>query len=343
MARAVLAALIAMSVPAAGGPLPPSVPAARVDPADPALAALRARAALLAQGTGSRVGVAAIDLATGQLVSVNGSERFPMASTVKIAIAAAFLHQVQKGRLTLDASYTLPGSERQLARRVGDMQRHSRGLSGATLLDLMLTRSDNTAADILLGALGGTRAVGDWLHSAGLLDQRVDRSIAQLLDDRQTWKRVRVGKGRHRHWATIAVPRAIAAGDPRDSSTPEAMATLLAKLRGGELLDRERTEYLFAVMARCRTGPNRIRGLLPPGTPVAHKTGTMTGITDDVGIVSLPNGHDLAIAVFEQGRGGPAAQSRNIARLARLLYDGFAAVPEQTAQMSVVEPAPAGS
>ena len=54
----------------------------------------------------------------------------------------------------------------------------------------------------------------------------------------------------------------------------------------------------------------------------------MYGITDDVGVVTLPNGHDLAIAVFEQGRGGPAAQSRNIARLARLLYDGFAGAPE---------------
>ncbi len=289
------------------------------------LLALQSRAAAIARASPSRVGLAAIDLTSGEMVSVNGGERFPMASTVKVAIAALFLRDVQAGRLELDAPYAMPRAERKLARRLSDMRTFRRDPTGSELIDAMLTRSDNSAADILLGAVGGTDAVERWLKHAGVLDQRVDRSIAQLLNDHQTRRREHVGRARHRHWIEVSVPRAARAGDDRDSSTPEAMAMLLAKLRSGQLLDAERTSYLFGIMARCRTGPRRIRGLLPAGTPVAHKTGTLDGVTNDVGIVSLPNGHDLAIAVFAHGKGSEATRDRSIAQLSRLLYDGFTA------------------
>lgn len=292
--------------------------------ADRALAELQARVVAVAKEGAAHVGLAAIDMTNGQMISVNGSEPFPMASTVKVAIAAVFLREVQEGRLRLDAFYGMPAAERRVAGRIGDMRRLPT-LTGAELLDLMLTRSDNSAADVLLAAIGGTRAVERWLAAAGVTGQRVDRSIAELLSDREARERVRVGRGRHRRWITVATPRAAVPGDRRDSSTPEAMAALLSKLRDGQLLDAQRTAYLFDVMARCRTGPRRIRGMLPAGTPVAHKTGTLDGVTNDVGVVRLPNGHDLAIAVFEQGRGGVAAQDRNIAALARLLYDGLGA------------------
>lgn len=308
---------------------------------DPALAALRARVQAEARDARAHVGLAAIELASGQMVTVNGGERFPMASTVKVAIAATFLHDVQKGRTSLDSYYgQTPAARhaRRSAHRKGhghDRQQADNGRSagtrmvgghtGAQLIDAMLIRSDNHAADVLLRAVGGTAAVERWLASAGVVGQRMDRSIAQLLSDRQATERVRVGHGRHRRWMTVTVPRASRPGDQRDSSTPEAMAALLVKLRDGKLLDGERTSYLFDVMSRCRTGPNRIRGQLPPGTPVAHKTGTLDGVTDDVGIVNLPNGHQLAIAIFEKGGGGVAAHDRSIAALSRILFDGFSA------------------
>lgn len=292
---------------------------------DPVLAALRARVSAAAQSGRAHVGLAAIDLSSGQMVSVNGGERFPMASTVKVAIAAVFLHEVQKGRESLDSFYFLPRSGRS-ARAAAAGAR-----SGADLLDLMLTRSDNHAADVLLHAIGGTSAVEAWLKEAGVVGQRMDRSIAQLLSDRQTVRRVRVGHGRKRRWMNVTVPRQATPGDNRDSSTPEAMAALLVKLRDGKLLDGVRTSYLFDVMSRCRTGPNRIRGQLPPGTPVAHKTGTLDGVTDDVGIINLPNGHQLALAVFERGPGGVGAHDRSIATLSRLLYDGFSAANQREA------------
>jgi len=320
-----VAGIAALGVQVAGGASPADH--TRLDPPAlqtvPTLAMLQSKLEAQARSGSARIGLAAIDIATGTMVSVNGSQQFPMASTVKVAIAAAFLHEVQEGRRSLDGFYSLSPAQQRLARGLGNMRSHGRSLSGAELLDLMLTRSDNTAADILLGAIGGTRKLDAWLTKAGISGQRVDRSIAELLRDHEAKKRVRVGRGRHRHWLTVSVPRAAPVGDKRDSSTPEAMVALLAKLRNGELLDRERTAYLFDVMARCRTGPYRIRGLLPPGTPVAHKTGTMNGITDDVGVIDLPNGHQLAVAIFETGGGGPRAHDRKIAELSRILYDHF--------------------
>jgi len=303
---------------------PPATLAAYAErPLSADLATLRSRLIDLTQGSRERVGLAAIDLATGEMVSVRGDERFPMASTVKVAIAAVFLRDVQAGHFDLDQRFGMSGSQRRMAGRVGNMRAYRGSFTGAQLVERMLIESDNSAADILLDAVGGPRAIGTWLTTVGVAGQRMDRSIAQLLADHEVRKRERVGRRHHKHWITVSVPRAAPTGDVRDSSTPEAMSLLLAKLRGGQLLDAERTRYLFDVMARCRTGSRRIRGLLPAGTPVAHKTGTLNGITDDVGIISLPNGHDLAVAIFEQGRAGPAAHDRSIARISRMLYDGF--------------------
>ena len=329
--KAVLFAAVAVAmfgtqaIGAGVGPEPARLEPPSIARNAPTLAMLRSKLDAEARSGAARVGLAAIDITTGDMVSVNGDQHFPMASTVKVAIAAAFLHGVQDGRLSLGALYGLSSEQKRLARGLGDMRLHGRQLSGAELIDLMLTRSDNTSADILLGAIGGTRALGSWLQQAGISGQRVDRSIAELLRDHEEKKRIRVGRGRRRHWITVSVPRAAPAGDRRDSSTPEAMAALLAKLRNGELLDRQRTAYLFEIMARCRTGPYRIRGLLPAGTPVAHKTGTMNGITDDVGVIGLPNGHELAVAIFETGAGGSHAHDRKIAQLTRILYDHFGA------------------
>jgi beta-lactamase class A len=76
-------------------------------------------------------------------------------------------------------------------------------------------------------------------------------------------------------------------------------------------------------MAQCQTGKNRMRALLPSGTPVEHKTGTLNGLTDDVGFISLPDGRRIAVAIF--ARGG-ANRPRTIAEAARAIYDGFKSV-----------------
>ena len=116
-------------------------------------------------------GIAALDLATGRVISVNGAEPFPMASTVKIAVAAVFLAEVDAGRRSLHDS-------------VGGTTAHS-------LIDQMMVRSDNRATDILIATLGGPQTIDTWLRTHGLSGIRVDRNIAELLSARRDLRDVR--------------------------------------------------------------------------------------------------------------------------------------------------------
>lgn len=238
-------------------------------------------------------GIAAMDLTNGEIVSFNGDRAFPMASTVKVAVAATYLAEVDAGR-----------------RSLGDMVA---GQTAAQLMDRMITRSDNHATDLLFATLGGPKTVDDWLHAQGLADIRVDRNIAQLL-------------AAHRDLR-----------DMRDSSTPKAMLRLLQLIDRGTALKPESRSVLLDMMRRCITGSNRIRALLPPGTMVEHKTGTLSGFTGDVAFVTLPDSRRIAMAMF--GRGGDN-RAGLIATAAREIYDGFTAAPNPT-NASVAFPQPA--
>ena len=266
-----------------------------------------------------RIGVAATDLETGETLSYAGHDPFPMASTVKVAIAGAYLTGVDAGRFGLDQTYRFGrrGRARATARQ---------------LLERMLIRSDNVAADLLLKAVGGPAAVNNWLQRAGVRGAHMDRTIARLVyDDRGRTGRV-LAANLPRTPLEVAQSATLNddgqvnpafVGDARDTATPAAMVQLLAKLHRGALLSAESTQYLFDVMARCVTGPHRIKGQLPRGTEVAHKTGTLAGVSDDIGIITLPNGHHLAVALFAKGMRSEWERDRTIAQLARLLYQGF--------------------
>ena len=224
----------------------------------------------------SDVGIAALDLQTGEIVSVKGNTPFPMASTVKIAVAALYLSQVEQGNRSLDDTIA--------------------GVKARDLMSRMMIRSDNRATDLLLKDLGGAAGLHYWLTSNGVRGLRVDRNIAGLLAaKRDLW-------------------------DERDSSTPVAMVELLRKIYRAELINPSSRNYLLDLMAQCKTGKNRIRGMLPFGTPVENKTGTLNGLADDVGFITMPDGRRIAIAVF--ARGG-ADRPKTIAATARTIYDGF--------------------
>lgn len=231
---------------------------------------------LVAKRTGD-YGIAALDLRDGSTVSVNGATPFPMASTVKLAIAAAYLADVDKGRRTLSDVVV--------------------GRPAAKVLELMIVHSDNQATDQLLATLGGPGAIQAWLWSHKLTGIRMDRTIAQLLRERG-------------HLA-----------DSKDVATPVAMVTLLNKLDNGTVLTAESRMFLLELMNRCQTGTRRIRALLPAGTRVEDKTGTLDGITNDVGFITMPDGHRVAIVVF--ARGGRDRQPV-IAEVSRAIYDYFA-------------------
>jgi len=244
--------------------------------ASPDLMVLEQQLTSLVSGGSADVGIAALDLNTGESISIKGDTPFPMASTVKVAIATLYLSQVDHGQKTLDDTI--------------------HGESVRKLMAKMLIYSDNRAADVLFRDVGGPHAVQRFLADNGIHGVSVDRTIAQLLaDKRNLW-------------------------DARDSSTPKAMVELLRRIYKGDLISPQSRNYLLGVMAKCETGKNRMKWLLPAGTPVEHKTGILDGLADDVGFITMPDGHRIAVAIF--ARGG-SDRPRTIAQAARTIYDGF--------------------
>lgn len=245
----------------------------------PSLTNLEQQLSALVANKSADVGIAALDLNSGETISIKGNTPFPMASTVKVAIAALYLAQVDNGRRSLDDTIN--------------------GLPVRTLMRRMLIFSDNHAADILFKDVGGPHAVQTWLQDNGIKGVHVDRTIAELLQSKRDLF------------------------DRRDSSTPVAMVELLRRIYKAELIKPESRNYLLDIMAQCETGKNRMKWLLPSGTLVEHKTGTLNGLADDVGFITLPDGRPVVVAIFT--RGG-ADRPRTIAETARAIYDGFKSV-----------------
>ena len=243
----------------------------------PSLISLERQLTSMIDTRSGNYGIAALDLGTGEMVSLRGDTPFPMASTVKIAVAANYLAQVEFGRRSLDD-------------RIG-------GRSARSLMEAMMIHSDNHATDLLLADLGGPTKLQQWLRERNVTGIRVDRNIAGLLAaKRDLW-------------------------DVRDSSTPRAMVELLRRIDKGELLRPSSRLVLLNLMARCKTGKNRMRALLPASAQVQHKTGTLNNYTSDVGFITLPDGRRIAVAFFARGGSDRPA---TIAMAARTIYDGFA-------------------
>ena len=298
-----------------------------------------ARMAPAAQGT---LGVTGVHLETGRRASVNRAVGFPMASSVKVAIAHRLLERVDRGELALDTMVAIsPGDLHPGSGTLTSLfDEPGVALALRNYLELMLLISDNSATDVLLRLSGGPAAVTDSVRRLGIEGLRVDRSTLRLIADwlgvttipeseqvSKTWFDDLVSKvddeERRRRGALFDV-------DPRDTSTPDAMAALLEAVWKGTGLQPASRDLLVDIMRRCETGTSRLKGLLPPGTVVAHKTGTIGGTTNDVGIVYLPEGagHVVVAAFVKESRAEVPERERVIAHAARAAYDFFLFSPE---------------
>jgi beta-lactamase class A len=296
--------------------------------------------ARISDSSGGVLGVGAVHIESGRSVFLHGDVAFPQASSYKVPIAVELLTRVDRGELRLDSMVALappdvsPGSGTlsQLYQVPGI------ALSVRNLLELMLLISDNSATDKTLELAGGAHAVTARMRALGLDDIRVDRSTLHLIaafvgvevaaDERvepaQYRELVRTLTPEQRQQAAQAF-----AADPRDTATPADMTALLVRIAERRVVSDASTDLLLDIMTRSTTGRERILGMLPPGTSVAHKTGTIGGTTNDVGIVRLP--HDagtVALALFVKDSALPVAQrERAIAHAARAVYDYFLFTP----------------
>lgn len=261
--------------------------------------------AAVAEASQGRIGVAAVDLSSGRTIDVLGDQRFPMASTSKIAIAATFLEGVEQGKWSLTSEFPLmipvrsvPFSTAVAPVRPGDY------MTAERLIELMITRSNNYATDALLKVVGGPAAVNAWVRRAGIEDWQLDRDIATLVRDD----------------GAIDPAQVI---DIRDSATPLAMVQLLSGIYQGKWLNAQSRAVILGAMSRCVTGKRRIPAGLPEGVTVSHKTGSLNNTSSDVGIVETPDGRVFAVAIYVTGQGSRPNREARIASIARAIYNGY--------------------
>jgi len=286
---------------------------------------------------GGDIGVSALHLESGARISYNGDTRFPMASVSKVPMALEFLRRVDEGEIDLSEDLVVPitdfrpGYSPLASWSGGNAER----ATVDSLFRLMIEVSDNTATDVVLRLAGGPSEVTGRLRQLGIEGIDVNRSEARTFADlsgipdsvpeselyRYKYFRMRDAlPAEHRQAARLRF-----GDDPRDTATPDAMTDLLRLIYAGEGLTPESRDYLLTSMLASRSGPRRIKGLLPKGTPVAHKTGTIAGAINDIGIITLPNqaGH-VAIAVFVYTFHRTTwRRERTIAEVSRLVYDYF--------------------
>jgi len=286
--------------------------------------------------SGGKIGVGIYHIESQQELYFNENEAFPMASSFKVAIAVQLLRRVEAKQLRLDSMITLrptdlhPGSGTlsNLFDDPGVM------LSVRNLLELMLLISDNSATDICLRLAGGSEAVNNMLSVNGIEGQHLDRSTLKLIADYVGVAVTNENAMTFSEFNKLAEKltpeqqkRAAEAfsKDRKDTSTPKAMTQLLLKIWKGNVLNPENTKLLLDIMYRCQTGETRIKGFLAPGIRVAHKTGTIGGTTNDVGIIELPDkAGNVIVSVFVKDSTKEIPErEKAIAHVARAVYDYF--------------------
>jgi beta-lactamase class A len=227
----------------------------------------------------------------------------PMQSTFKFPLALAVLHQVELGKLQLDQPVRFLKSDRYatLSPLQDEFPEADVDVPLPKLIKLMAEESDNIAANILLRLIGGPDVLQQYLDSLGLSAIHQQDNEYTLHGDQKL--------------------------QYRDYAEPAAMVALLRLFADHSPLNPEHTTLLNGWMLEATSGPNRIKGLLPAGTPVAHKTGSsgvewgMIPATNDVGLITLPNGRRLALAVFvTDADAGQDACEHVIAAIAREIY-----------------------
>lgn len=297
--------------------------------------------AIAAESDGT-VGAAAMHLASGEGFSLNGDERFPLASVCKMPLAMNILALVDEGKLsTSDRIEVLPGDVWHGVSDIAPRWPKERKFAVEELVRLMVARSDNTAEETLYRVGGGSLAMTARFRAWNVEKFRIDRSELECSLDRNGV----TGYPPPSQWTEALIAGLIAKktpderyramvaslSDPRDTATPNATVDLMAKLFRGQALSKASTARLVEIMKSTTTFPTRIKGLLPSGTVVAHKTGLagtesgFTAATNDSGVIFLPRGAEVAVSVYLKGsRRDGAARDRIIARVARAAYDHWA-------------------
>jgi beta-lactamase class A len=260
----------------------------------------------IASAAKGRVGVAAEVLETAESVSLNPHEHFPMQSVYKLPIGMTVLAQVDKGKLNLEQRVRVEKSDFVHSGQhspIRDKNPKGVELSLRELLRYAVSESDGTASDVLL-RLVGVDAVKKYLGELGISEIIVANSEKEIGQDWQT---------QYRNWAS-----------------PDASIHLLSSLHERHGISEQSQQLLYKFMIETPTFPTRLKGLLPKTAVIAHKTGSsgsnngITAATNDIGLITLPNGLLVAIAVYvSDSPADLATREKVIAQITKAVWDSF--------------------
>ncbi|WP_202986027.1 class A beta-lactamase, subclass A2 [Pedobacter gandavensis] len=254
------------------------------------------------------VGVSVYGIESKDTLSFNGDKHYPMQSVFKFHIAMAVLNQVDKGRFSLSQKIHIKKSDLLPNTWSPIREAHPNGevdLPLSEIIKYTVALSDNNGCDILMRLLGGPKPINDYIHSLGVKDVSIKANEEEM----------------HKEWNVQF----------SNWSTPKAITDLLVKFYTKNLLSKDSFNFLWTTMVETTTGVNRLKGQLPKGTIVGHKTGTsdtnkqgITAAINDMGIVRLPNGKHYAIAVFVcNTKENEATNDKIISDISKLVWDYF--------------------
>jgi beta-lactamase class A len=249
---------------------------------------------------GGRLGVAVLDTATGNRMAYRAGERFPMCSTFKLLAVSAVLHNVDMGNERLDRWVPYSASDLLDHAPIAKGHLSAGGMSISDLCAAAIEYGHNTAANLLLAAIGGPAGATSYVRTLGDSVTRMDRAEPA---------------------ANTCIP-----GDPRDTTTPEAMLSDLRKLTQGDALSTASQDLLTGWLKNCQTASNRIPAGLPGAWTSADKTGSGANATaNDVSIIYPPGIAPRLVAAYYTGSSATGAeQDAVLAEVGRIVSAAFA-------------------
>lgn len=297
---------------------------------------LRGALVVIAQRFPGDVGVYVHHIESGMGTGVDEDTPYGMASTYKVPILVELMTRVDDGDLSLYDRVEVEAEDQHIGSGLlSTLWAPGIEMSLHNMATFMIILSDNSATDMLIDRLGADQ-ITDRMRSLGFQNIRVDRTTLELILNYQgveyapvanaTLQEINQHRRENRPDATdiLAVREAFYDGD-RDKASARDMTELLVMISEGTAVSRGSSEVIMEILSRTQTGANRLRGLLPPGYSIAHKTGTIGRIVNDVGVITMPG--DLgrfAISVFTLGNEADTELGEHtIAEMARTAYDFF--------------------
>jgi beta-lactamase class A len=251
-------------------------------------------------GPGGRLGVAAIDTGSGRELRFDAGSRYAMASTFKLPLAGFVLALVDSGEMSLEEKLPIPPGKPLDNSPAIDRYREEGSLSVVRLCSAIVELSDNSAANMLLRRVGGPEALTRFLRACGDPVTRLDRYEMELNSN---------------------LP-----GDPRDTTSPAAMAGLVRALLAGGKLSEQSRRHLSTWLTRSVPGPDRLKAGFPvPPWLVGHKTGTgANGAVNDVAVAWRSGRPPVIVACYQSGgTADPSTRFAAHAAVGRLVAETF--------------------